>query len=244
MTTDKALSLLVYGPPKSGKTTLAMTGPAPRLLLDVEKAARFLKTKKVYWNPMDGSAPPKHDGTWDTCVVTVHDFQTATKAFDWLRSGKHEFNTVILDSISELQVKAQEDVNGRSKMQTQHWGELLSKISFFGRDLRDLSTHPIRPVECVIITATERIDKDDKGNVVVHRPFLQGGAASQIPYWFDVCGYYYITKSRENGEMVETRNLLISNHPQYIAGNRVPGLPEVLYNPNIKKVIDKIFADE
>ena len=55
---DRALSVLVYGDSKSGKTTLAMTAPEPRLLLDVEAASRFVQAKKVHWNPLDGSAPP------------------------------------------------------------------------------------------------------------------------------------------------------------------------------------------
>ena len=39
---DRALTVLVHGPSKAGKTTFANTAPYPRLLLDVESASRFL----------------------------------------------------------------------------------------------------------------------------------------------------------------------------------------------------------
>ena len=234
---DRALSVLVYGDSKSGKTTLAMTAPEPRLLLDVEAASRFVQAKKVHWNPLDGSAPPKYDGTWDTVVVIVHSFEVALKAYEWLKAGNHDFKSVILDSITELQVKAQEFVNGRNKMQTQHWGELLNKVAFFGRDLRDLTTNPNKPIEGVVIVATGT-EKDG-----VHRPYLQGSVGTQVPYWYDLCGYYYVSQSVDTeGATVTDRNLLISKHPQYEAGNRVPGLPDVIQNPNISELLDAIFG--
>lgn len=236
---DRALSMLVYSESKVGKTTLAMTTPAPRLLLDVESASRFVKSKKVYWNPMDGSAPPKYDGTWETCVVNVHSFDVALKAFEWLKAGKHPFSSVLLDSISELQVKALEEISGRGKMQTQHWGELLNKVSFYGRDLRDLTTNPVKPIEAVVIIATN-IVKDNK-----HQPYLQGQIASQVPFWYDVCGYYYLNQEQDaEGNMVQSRNLLIDKHPEYEAGNRVPGLPSVIANPNISELLDAIFGEK
>lgn len=240
---DRALSMLIYGKAKVGKTTFAVeTSPAPRLVLDVESSSRFIKGKKVYWDPV--KPPPADDGTWDICIVSVDKFEVALKAFEWLSSGKHPFKTVILDSISELQVKAQESVNGRSQMQTQHWGQLLNKISFFGRDLRDLTTNKNKQVEAVIITATEKITTSEN-LPPTHAPFLQGQVAGQIPYWYDICGYYYATQDKApDGSTVKNRNLLIGDHPQYESGNRVPGLEDVLFNPNITDILDQVFGEE
>jgi len=235
---DRALSVLVHGDSKVGKTTFTTTAPAPRLLLDVESASRFLKVKKVYWRPQDGEAPPAYDGTWDTCVVQVHDFETALKAYEWLKSGKHPFKSVILDSISELQAKAQESVNGRAQMQTQHWGQLLTKIAFFCRDLRDLTTHSSNPLEAVVITAMSR-EVDG-----VKKPFLQGQVASQVPYWFDVTSYLFVDQApdEKTGQPVMVRKLLTTKHPQFEAGNRVPGLPEIIVAPNINSMLESVFG--
>jgi len=231
---DRSLSVLTHGHSKVGKTTFANTAPYPRLLLDVEAASRFLQCKKVYWDPT-ADAPPVADGSWETCVVRVTDFNAALKAYEWLKSGRHPFKSVILDSISELQAKAQELVAGRNQMKTQDWGALLSKMAFFCRDLRDLTTGA-NPLEAVIITAMSR-EVDG-----VLKPYLQGQIASQIPYWFDVTSYIFIDQiQNEAGEWVTVRKLLTDKNPQFEAGNRVPGLPIIIDNPSVVGLLDLAF---
>lgn len=235
---DRALSILVHGESGAGKSTFAVTAPGPQLFLDVESGSRFLQTRKVKWNPLAGEAPPEPDGTWDTCVVQVHDFETALKAYDWLKSGRHPFKSVILDSISELQAKAQESINGRAQMQTQHWGQLLSKIAFFCRDLRDLTTHPNNPLEAVVVTAMSRTQDG------VTRPFLQGQVASQVPYWFDISSYLFVDQETnpETNEVVVVRKLLTTKHPEYEAKSRVPNLPGIIAQPNVSSMLESVFG--
>jgi len=235
---DRALSILVHGESGAGKSTFAVTSPTPQLFLDVESGSRFLQTRKVKWNPLAGEEPPTPDGTWDTCVVTVHDFETALKAYEWLKSGRHPFKSVILDSISELQAKAQESINGRAQMQTQHWGQLLSKIAFFCRDLRDLTTHPSNPLEAVVVTAMSRVTDG------VTRPFLQGQVASQVPYWFDISSYLFVDQevNPETQEAVVVRKLLTTKHPEYEAKSRVPNLPGIITRPNVDSMLESVFG--
>jgi len=236
---DRAISILVHGPSKVGKTTFAMTAPYPRLLLDVEKASRFLRNKKVKWDPMTGEAPPVADGTWDTCVVTVHDFETVLKAFEVLKSGRHQFRSVILDSISELQIKAQEAIVGRNKMQTQDWGTLLQRMGGFARDLRDLTTNPVNPLEAVVITS---MSMDADGML---KPFLQGQLKHQIPYLYDITGYLFVQPVLDDAtnQWVEVRRLLTRKHDNYEAGERVQGLlPMYVDHPNVEGMINTIFG--
>lgn len=235
---DRAISVLVYGDAKAGKSTFATTAPAPRLYIDLESASRFLlHLKKIKWDPAT-QAPPEPDGTWDTAVVDVHEFAEIQKAYDWLRSGKHPFKSVIIDSFGEVQVRAQEDINGRDRMKQQSWGELLSRVSFLGRDLRDLTTHKVNPLEAVVIVSTMQ-EKNGKA-----QPYLQGQIASQIPYWYDMTGYYWVSQDTnpETGDTTENRNLLIGNNPNYVAGTRVPGLPSILVNPNIEQLLEDVFG--
>lgn len=235
---DRSLSLLVYGPPRGGKSTFAITSPAPRLILDVEASSRFLPGKKVYWNPLT-EAPPVA-GDWDTCIVPVTGVEIAFKAYDWLKSGQHPFKSVILDSISEFQVKLQEDVNGRARMKIQDWGEMYSRISFFGRDLRDLTHLPNSKIEAVVVVAMEHVNEQDQS----HRPLLQGQVKSVLPYWYDINGYFYSKPipNPETGESVEARCLFIGNNPQFVAGCRPRGLPPEIINPNIEQLIEQIFG--
>lgn len=236
---DRALSFLIHGGAGSGKTTFSTTGPKPLLLLDVEMASRFVKAEigKKKWNPIT-EAPPVADGTWDICVVTVDNYEKAAKAYQYLKSRKHPFKTVVVDSISELQAKAIEDIKGRGQLQTQDWGKLLQRIAFLCRDLRDLTGDDENSIEAVVITAMSKQDGD------MLKPYLQGQVSAQIPYWFDVTGYLYVAQetNTSTGEVTNTRNLLVGRHANFEAKSRVPGLPDVLPSPNISVMLDNIFG--
>lgn len=234
---DRALTILMHGLSGAGKTTLACTAPKPLLLLDVEMASRFVRGRKIKWNPLT-DAPPVADGSWDVCVVTVNEFQKAQKAYEYLKSGNHPFKSVVVDSISELQSKAVEQIKGRQQFQTQDWGKLLSVMSFFCKDLRDLAGTDEK-IEAIIITATSR----DYDGII--KPYLQGQIASQAPYWFDITGYLYVQQVVDaNGVLIDTRNLLIGNHPNYEAKSRVPGLPTVIESPDVTVMLNNIFGEE
>lgn len=229
--------MLVHGLSGAGKTTLAATAPKPLLLLDVEMASRFVRGRKIKWNPLT-DAPPVADGTWDICVVSVDKFEKADKAYEYLKSRRHPFKSVVVDSISELQAKAVEKIKGRQQLQTQDWGKLLSQMAFFCRDLRDLTGDDDNIIEAVIITA---MSKDYDG---ILKPYLQGQIAAQIPYWLDITAYMYVTQNQDQttGVITDTRNLLIGNHPNYEAKSRVPGLPPVIENPDVTALLDGIFG--
>lgn len=235
---DRALTVLVHGASKAGKTTFAATAPYPRLLLDVESASRFLPGIKKVWDPIR-EAPPAADGTWDTCVVYVREYEAVKKAYEWLQTGQHQFRSVIIDSISELQVRCAEQIAGRGQMQTQHWGELLRDMAGLCRDLRDLTMHATNPLEAVVLTSMTR-NKDD-----IWSPYLQGQLGVVIPYFWDITGYLYVEQEQPDPTQppVEVRRLLTRKHPQYEAGERVGGrLPAVVDNPNIEEMITTIFG--
>lgn len=234
--TDRAISFLVHGAARAGKTTFAVTGPYPRLVLDVERGSRFIKNVKTYWDPLS-EAPPVADGTWDTCVVRVDNFDVVLKAYEWLKSGQHQFRTVVLDSVSELQDKCKEQIVGRNKMQTQDWGTMLQRMGFFCRDLRDLAEAPGQPIEAVVVIAMTRLIDG------VYKPYLQGQLATQIPYWYDVTSYLYTDQVADgNGELQEVRKLLVGKHPAYETGSRVPDLPVVVDEPDIENILNEIFG--
>lgn len=235
---DRALSVLVHGHSKVGKTTFAATAPYPRLFLDVESASRFLNVVKVIWDPMT-QEPPVADGSWDTCVVYVRDYGTVKKVYEWLQTGRHQFRSLIIDSISELQVRCQEQIAGRGQMQMQQWGELLRDMAGLCRDIRDLTMHATNPLEAVVLTAMT-VNRDD-----IYKPYLQGQLATVIPYFWDLTGYLYVDQEQEDPTVapVEVRNLLTRKHPQFEAGERVGGrLPAVVREPNIEHMLDTIFG--
>lgn len=234
---DRSLSVLVHGASKAGKSTLSVTSPAPRLICDVESASRFLPIRAVKWDPTK-EEPPVDDGTWDTAVVATRDWATVETTYQWLASGKHPFKSFIIDSISELQNRYIESVAGRRQLTQAQWGDAYRAVGGLVRDIRDLTMHPTKPLECVVMTAmTRQIDGK-------FRPWCQGQLQSVLPYLMDSVVYIYVDQEHDEltGERTEVRKLLTRPTNEFEAGERVGGKwPMVISNPNLTTMIEDIF---
>jgi hypothetical protein len=241
---QRSLTVMVYGESKVGKSTFAVTAPYPRLMLDVEGGHRFLPIVVKYWDPLR-EEPPVADGTWDTCVVTVRNYDDVIKAYQWLQSGKHQFKSLIIDSISELQVKCMDSIAGSEQMKMQQWGELLRHMGALLRDLRDLTMHATNPLEAVVLTAMARTGQDGR-----YRPYLQGQLAIQAPYFYDILGGITIEEVPNPDPMqppYKVRKMYVERTAQYEAGERVQGrLGSVVEQENlsIERMLDIIFGEK
>ena len=231
----RGISILIHGPAKVGKSTLADTSPAPRLFLDVESGGSdFTLSKKTYWDPKKDK-PPVPDGTWDTAVVYVRDYEDINRAYEWLNSGKHPFRSVILDSISESQVRATDKITGGGEMDLKKWGVLLREVGGSARKFRDLVTHPVKPLEAVVIVAMTH-QRNGTGNWT---PFVQGQLRVSLPYLYDLLAYLGEPVRNPDGSM--SRRLLTGPAPGYDAGGRFDSwLPHVIDNPNITDMLQRI----
>jgi hypothetical protein len=241
---QRSLTVMVYGESKVGKSTFAVTAPYPRLMLDVEGGHRFLPIVVKYWDPLR-EEPPVADGTWDTCVVQVRSYDDVIKAYQWLQSGKHQFKSLIIDSISELQVKCMDSIAGSEQMKMQQWGELLRHMGGLLRDLRDLTMHATNPLEAVVLTAMARTSQDGR-----YRPYLQGQLAIQAPYFYDILGGITIEEMPNPDPMqppYKVRKMYVERTAQYEAGERVQGrLGAVVQQENlsIERMLDIIFGEK
>ncbi len=240
---QRSLTIMVYGEPKVGKSSFAVTAPYPRLMLDVEGGHRFLPINVKYWDPLR-EEPPVADGTWDTTVVQVRNYEDVLKAFAWLQTGRHQFKSLIIDSISELQVKCMDQIAGTEQLKMQQWGELLRHMGALLRDLRDLTMHPTQPLEAIVLTAMARKGNDDNK----YRPYLQGQLAVQAPYFYDVLGALTI-ETVPNYDPSQpphrVRRMLVERTDQYEAGERVQGrLGTVVEQENlsVERMLDMIFG--
>ena len=239
---QRSLTIMVHGESKVGKSTFAVTAPYPRLMLDVEGGHRFLPINVKYWDPIR-EEPPVADGTWDTVVVQVRDYDVVMKAFQWLQSGKHQFKSLIIDSISELQVKCMDNIAGTEQMKMQQWGELLRHMGALLRDLRDLTMHPTQALEAIVLTAMSR-----KGQDGVYRPYLQGQLAVQAPYFYDILGAITVESVPNPDPMqlpYKVRRMYVERTPDYEAGERVQGrLGKIVEQGDlgIERMLDMVFG--
>lgn len=239
--TSRAISIIIHSDTKVGKSTFANTTPSPRLLLDAEAAYRFLPGKKVFWDPIR-DAPPEYDGSWETCVAIVREYSVMVRAFEWLNSGQHPFTSVVVDSISEIQKRCKDQMRSLDEqMDMRKWGALLDHMEWLVRGLRDLTEHPTKPVQAVVLTAMTS-NRDGKW-----RPYVQGQLSVTMPYFLDVIGYLYkqdVPSEDPTQPAQRVRRLLTANHPQFEAGERVQGrLPDVLDNPTVPMILDMVFGE-
>lgn len=239
MALSRSLSILVHGAAKAGKSTLVATAPKPLLYIDAEGGTKFLSINAVRWDPARDE-PPELDGTWDTAVVTVRDYDTVLRAFAWLQSGKHPFVSVTMDSASEIQQRLIEKIASRGQASQQQWGEVLREFIGLMRDFRDLTEHPTKPLESVSLVAMTKPGSDG-----LYHPWFQGQTGTMIPYLFDVCAAMtsFVYTPPEGGEPFAVRRLLIGPNNQYETGERAGGrLPAFIDNPNLDVMLDTVFG--
>jgi len=238
----RSLSILVHSDTKVGKSTFGNTAPAPRLLLDAEAAHRFLYGRKVFWEPLV-DAPPVADGSWDTCVVIIRDYTVMVRAVDWLASGQHPFESVVVDSISEVQKKLKDQVSASGDMDQRKWGEMLTHMEALIRRLRDLTEHPTNPLTAIVITAMT----EERGGK--WRPYVQGQLRTTLPYFIDIVGYMFVqalpSPDPSQPSPGSVRRLLTRPSPQFEAGERVQGrLPEYIDGVymDVRWMLDMVFG--
>lgn len=248
----QSLSLLVHSDSKVGKTTLGATCPPPILHLDAEGGTKFLplapSLTAMYgrpirlrdWDP-GREPPPRYDGSWDVCVVHVHEWQTVTQVYGWLLQAVHDFQSLVVDSISEIQRRCKAALNGTEAMKIQDWGRLLVEMDTIIRGLRDLTNHPVRPLRVAMFIAETRQSQAGKW-----KPYMQGQIEVALPYWMDVVGYLFTEALVDaNGQATaeKVRRLLITQHPSFEAGNRLQGtLGDVVDEPNVYEMYTRVFG--
>lgn len=206
------LTALVHGESGVGKSWLADTVPPPRLILDAEGRAKYTPSgPKVGWDVRAGG-PPRYDGTWETCVASVPDFDTLNLAYQWLRAGEHDFVSVSLDSLMEAQKRCIDQAVGVNALKFEDWGTVLRKLEGLVRSYRDLTLVPSNKVQVVVfIVGSKNIDG------TLH-PLLQGQLRDTVPYYIDVVGYYFKQPVVDTaGNTTYTRALLVDQQPGFIA---------------------------
>lgn len=168
-------------------STLAGTAPKPLLVIDVDgDGTRFLPYRKVYWDPRQGP-PPRWDGSWDMCVCIIENWSAVEVVNTYLLTGQHMFASIVVDSLTELQIRCKKNIKGGSSaFRIQDYGDLLERMNDVITQWRDLTRHPTNPVS-VVGFVTETMQRDG-----LWRPYLEGRMATRLPYKSDLYGYLYV----------------------------------------------------
>lgn len=237
----RTLSIVAHGESGVGKSWLADTAPAPRLILDAEGGSQDTPSEpKMVWNPLQYAPPgvqgcePGQEYVPPTTRVMIRDWQTMQRVYTWLNTGQHFFTSLGLDSLTEIQKRCMDDIADGSRMDRGDWGDLLTAMEKLVRQMRDLTFHPTKPLQCVAILALSEPDK--KGAT---RPFIKGQLGLSLPGFVDVVGYMYTGIDPQTGQMA--RNLLIQPAPGYVAKDRTHKLTQAygntIVNPDLATML-------
>lgn len=178
--TDHKIKAVVYGASWSGKTVFGWTAPKP-IFASAEGGLLSIAEK----NP---------------AFVEIKSLKDLSDLLDYLKNQKHDFETVIIDSISEINDIIKQEIERKTwrSMQIQDWGDLWKKIRSILRGFRDLPMH-------TLFIAQESNEKDeDKIEKIV--PSLNGKAATEIAYFMDIVGYLFIEKATGDRKMITSPN--------------------------------------
>lgn len=229
MAATNGVKLLVYAQAGEGKTSLCATAPAP-LIISAE--AGLLSLSKQNIERMYGVGTPGI--SYDMPVINISKVEDLVEAYDWCRdfAVKQGFQTICLDSISEIAEVVLNNAKRQVKDPRQAYGELIEKMTTTIRAFRDL------PGVNVYMTSKMAPSTDDAG-VTKRGPGMPGKTlANDLPYFFDEV-FRLCTAKDDKG--VSFRYLQTQPDLQYIAKDR-SGALHPSEHPNLAYIFAKIAA--
>ena len=216
---SKHLKVLIFGGNGVGKTVASITAPGPVLIADAEAGLLSIRSEII-----SGQVKAVK-------ISNVDDLKSLSME---LKTTAHGFATVVIDSLSEVQIQVMENVMASQKDKDvpamRDWyvnTEEMRKIIRFFRDL---------PMN-VIFNCLPKDEHDEQYGTTVRKPSLSG----KLPE--EVCGYvdevlYMFTK--EEGDKLE-RYFLTQPNERVYAKDR-SGKLERFEPPDISNIYNKIFG--
>jgi hypothetical protein len=225
--------MLIYGRSGVGKTRLAGSS------YDVPEMRRVL------FIDVEGGVLTLRNSFPNVETVRVETWTDVQRIYNELFAGGHGFNTIVLDSLTEIQKFNMDEImrklidgNDERDMDVpslREWGKNLEQIRRFVRAFRDL------PVN-VVFTALEREDKDNMQRLI-RLPSLSGKMAQEVAAFLDIVLYYSIREvaDEKTGEKTMKRVLQSVATQTTTAKDRSGLLPEVVVDPTMEVLYDYII---
>ena len=211
---DQGAKILVYGMAGAGKTFLARTAPGKVLVISAEAGLLSIRDAQ------------------NVEAIEVKSAAEVVEVYEALRSGKLQYDTVCLDSISEISELLLQAEKARHKDARKAYGEVQESVTNVMRAFRDLQMH-------VMFICKE--DKVNNDGTFEQAPKMVGTKLGQsITYFFDeVLALRVIEDTDEEGNPIQARWLQTRIGQGYVAKDR-SGKLEAFEEPNLTKLIEKL----
>lgn len=207
----ETFNVLLYGPPKSGKSTAAATAPGPIIWVNAEGPNALGFAEKV--------ARERGTAILQLPVNRQTDArQLLRDLITHVRSGVDpQPATIVVDTLAKLrQALIRQIVVPGAKNSIQQFGEVARILSEFVQVMRD------EPVNLILIAHQDVADVD--GDRIV-QPLIGGALTQEIPGEVDVIAFTHSFKDEESGQRRWVGQLVEAKGR--IAGDRSGGLQPV-----------------
>lgn len=222
---------IIYAPSGYGKTLLCATAPRP-LIISAEKGLLSLSRRnieKVFGvNAWGVNYDPMN-------VWTIENIDDLTQALNWCNNQANwqYFDTVIIDSLTEVGEKVLANAKGQVKDVRQAYGELIDKMIMTVKGFRDI------PGKHVIFLTKAEMVKDEITGMTTLNVMMPGAKlAQQLPYLTDEVFYLGINKDNTGATY---RYLQTSADLQRYAKDR-SGMLDAVEPAHLAHIITKILG--
>jgi len=218
--------VLLYSDPGVGKTTAAALSPKP-LIINCEGGTLCLNKFKEYHPKLDIQ------------TFRPDNIKELQEIFWFLKSGEHDRQTVVLDSLSEIQRMSMDEILADPKRDDRHdrdtptlqdYGKNTQQLRKLVRAFRDLPMN-------VVFTCLAGERKDETDGSVKIMPDLTPKLAADVMGYVDVVGYLFV--SEENG-VEGVRKLLTQPKGKFLAKDRSGKLGVGMTEPTMFHVFNSI----
>lgn len=223
--TAGALKVLIQGDSGIGKTCLAATFPGPSLILDfdlkADSAAAYLRhtgqTEQLNSIEVEQFPPRLELSPIDQLSKLI-----ATKFIPQQRSGKMEFQTLIVDSITTFSAATLAHIvktNGGIKRNETKQGPQpgLQDYGILRREFQRLIPGLLSLPCNVVMLAHIAVEKDEATGQIFRHAMMDGSFARELPIYFKEVWRMYVKDSKR---MIQTQ----SDH-MFNCRSQMPGLP-------------------
>lgn len=221
-------NMLIYGHSGAGKTRLAGSAdavPELRRVLFIDVEGGTLTLRNTPYNEIE--------------VVRVKSWQEMEDVYNELNLGRHHYNTVIIDSLTEIQKMSMDRIMRRLVEENEErdadvpgvreWNINIEQTRKYVRKFRDL------PVN-TIFTALEHSEKNMRTGATRRKPSLSGKVKDEVAAFLDIVVYLY---TKEVGD--ENKRMLLTGQTEdTVAKDRSNLLPMVIENPTMEVIYEHL----
>ena len=209
---SNGIKVLVYGHAGAGKTTLGATMPAP-IIISAEGGLLSIKDAGLDY-------------------IEVNSMDTLMEAFEYVSASGDKYQSVVLDSISEIAEVVLIHEKAVNKDGRAAYGEMAVQMTSIIRAFRDMAG------KHVLMTAKVEKTQDESGRIL-YSPSMPGNKVGQsLPYFFDEVLALRVEK---DGDGKAQRALMCDSDGIWLAKDR-SGKLDGWEAPDMGAIIQKMSA--